>query len=109
MKKFDYWFQTDDDKSLLFHSKVNCLIVDGTVAVVHLGPYRLEPVSMASCDHAIVALDFANGNQLEDLWQLIPTSRNVEWSLFNIKDKLFRLDESAGHFKMEQVYWFLNF
>jgi hypothetical protein len=35
---------------------VNSLIVDGTVAVVHLGPYRLEPVSLAACDHTIAAL-----------------------------------------------------
>ena len=73
------------------------------MAVIHLGPYRLEPVSLASCDHAIVALDFSHGNQLEDLWQILPQSKNTDWSLFNVKDKLYRLDESASYFKMEQV------
>lgn len=86
---------------------MNCLIVDGTVAVIHLGPYRLEPVSLASCDHVIAALDFSNGNELDDLWQLLPPSRNTEWSLYSIRDKLYLLEESAGHFKMEQVFLLL--
>jgi hypothetical protein len=58
---------------------------------------------MASCDHAIVALDFSSSNVLDDLWQLLPPSKLTEWTLFSVRDKLYLLEESAGYFKMEQV------
>lgn len=83
--------------------QVNSLIVDGTIAVIHFGPYRLEPVSSASCDHAVVALDFSSSHMIDDLWQLLPASRLTEWSLYSIRDKLYLLEESAGYFKMDQV------
>ena len=47
--------------------------------------------------------DFSNSNMLDDLWQLLPPTRHTDWSLFNVRDKLYLLEESAGYFKMEQA------